>query len=56
MEGGIYAVGAVVLSVVFIFFAVKFRKNPSHENARATLLASYFFLTTLMILMFFDKV
>lgn len=54
--GGIYAIGSLILSTVFIFFAAKFRRNPTHENARATLLASYFFLTTLMILMFFDKV
>ena len=54
--GSVYAVGSVVLSAVFIFFGIRFRRNPSVENARSTLLASYFFLTTLMILMFLDKV
>jgi protoheme IX farnesyltransferase len=53
--GNIYAVGAVVLGLIFIGFALKFRLERTHDNARATLLSSYLFLTGLVILMFLNK-
>ena len=54
--GNVYAIGAVLLNLVFIGFAFKFRMNRTHDNARATLLSSYFFLTGLVILMFLNKI
>lgn len=54
--GNVYAIGAALLNLVFIGFALKFRMNRTHDNARATLLSSYFFLTGLVILMFLNKI
>ncbi|MBS1537462.1 MAG: protoheme IX farnesyltransferase [Bacteroidetes bacterium] len=53
--GIVYAIGAIVLNLIFIGFALKFRLDRTHDNARATLLSSYFFLTGLIILMFLNK-
>lgn len=54
--GIVYAIGAIILGLIFVGFALKFRLERSHENARATLLSSYLFLTGLVILMFVNKI
>ncbi len=54
--GIVYVIGAIILGLIFIGFALKFRLERSHENARATLLSSYLFLTGLVILMFVNKI
>lgn len=53
--GEIYFVGALVLGLVFLAFAVQLLRNVNAQNARKLLLSSYFFLMVLMILMFADK-
>lgn len=53
--GFIYLVVSSILGFVFLYFAIKFFKERSHERARNVLLSSYAYLTGVIMVMFLDK-
>lgn len=56
MAGTIYLIGAVALSVGFLFCAVQFSRQLTLPRARQLFLASIIYLPLLLALMVFDKV
>ncbi len=56
MAGTVYLVGAIILGVGFLFYAVKFSRQLTLSRARHLFLASIIYLPLLLTLMVFDKV
>lgn len=53
--GSVYLVGAILLSLFFMWAAAKFAFCPSQETARALFLASVAYLPVLLILLVADR-
>jgi protoheme IX farnesyltransferase len=56
LAGGIYFVGALGLSVTFLWFAIRFSRRLTREQARKLFYVSIIYLPVLLSLMVFDKV
>ncbi|HEY1171160.1 MAG TPA: heme o synthase [Verrucomicrobiae bacterium] len=56
LTGPLYFFGAFVLSLGFLYFAIRFARDLSTANARKLFLASIIYLPLLLGLMVFDKV
>lgn len=55
LAGPLYFFGALLLSLGFLYFAIRFARNLSMANARKLFLASIIYLPLLLGLMVFDK-
>jgi protoheme IX farnesyltransferase len=56
LAGSVYFFGALVMSVVFLFFAVKFSRELTVQRARQLFFASILYLPLLLGLLVIDKV
>lgn len=56
ITGVVYFIGAIVLSVAFLFFAIQFSRSISPERARHLFIASIVYLPVLLGLLVIDKV
>ncbi len=56
VSGMIYFIGALVLGIIFIGFAVQFARTKSINSARALFIASIIYLPVLLGLLVFDKI
>jgi heme o synthase len=56
LTGTIYLVGALILGVVFIWFAIQFARQLTIPRARQLFYVSILYLPLLLALMVFDKV
>ncbi len=55
LSGTVYFFGALILGLVFLYFAIRFARELSVANARKLFLASIIYLPLLLGLMVFDK-
>jgi protoheme IX farnesyltransferase len=55
MSGALYLAGALVLGLVFLWFAGRFAKQMDRLSARRLFFASILYLPLLLGLMVFDK-
>ena len=55
-EGIVYLAGALVLSLAFLWHAVLFARERTHQRARQLFYASIVYLPSLLVLMVCDKV
>lgn len=53
--GYIYLGISVLLGLVFLYFAIRFYRERTHDNARSALLSSYAYLSGVIMVMFLDK-
>lgn len=56
LAGPVYAVGALILGLIFLQMAFRFYRNLTVSNARRLFLASILYLPLLLGLMVFDKI
>ena len=56
LEGGIYLIGALVLSLGFVWQAIRFSRDLTLQRARGLFYASIIYLPLLLGLMVFDKI
>jgi len=55
ITGYIYFVCSCILGLIFLYFAVRFYRERTHDRARSALLSSYVYLTGVIMVMFLDK-
>ena len=56
LTGPVYLAGALVLSMIFLWFAIQFARQLTHVRARQLFLVSILYLPLLLTVMVLDKV